>query len=29
VKPEHFESRVPRARRGARVVAVASIALPI
>jgi nucleotide-binding universal stress UspA family protein len=29
VKPEHFASRVPRARRGARVVAVASTALSI
>jgi universal stress protein E len=29
VKPEHFASRVPRVRRGARVVAVASTALPI
>lgn len=29
VKPEHFASRVPRARRGARVVAIAPIALPI
>jgi universal stress protein E len=29
VKPEHFASRVPRVRRGARVVSVASTALPI
>jgi universal stress protein E len=29
VKPEHFASRVPRARRGVRVVAVASAPLPI
>jgi universal stress protein E len=29
VKPEHFANRLPRARRGARVVPVASVALPI
>ena len=29
VKPEHFATRVPRTRRGARVVPVASVALPI
>jgi universal stress protein E len=29
VKPEHFSSRVPRARRGVRLVAVASAPLPI
>ena len=29
VKPEHFSSRVPRARRGVRLVAVASTLLPI
>jgi universal stress protein E len=29
VKPEHFSSRVPRARRGVRLVALASAPLPI
>ena len=29
VKPEHFASRVPRARRGVRLVALASAPLPI